>query len=105
MNPDTATYVGHATVLVDLDGTRLLTDPVLRPRIEAGEHIAETQGIAGTGDVGPIVHRDVVGTSPRHAVQPLRHAAMGLGARRPRTEGKLRFHVTQERLAGHLTRG
>jgi L-ascorbate metabolism protein UlaG (beta-lactamase superfamily) len=33
MNPDTATYVGHATVLIDLDGTRLLTDPVLRPRI------------------------------------------------------------------------
>ncbi|HET9197740.1 MAG TPA: MBL fold metallo-hydrolase [Solirubrobacterales bacterium] len=31
--PDTVTYVGHATVLVELDGTRLLTDPVLRPRI------------------------------------------------------------------------
>jgi len=30
---DSATYVGHATVLVDLDDTRLLTDPVLRPRI------------------------------------------------------------------------
>ena len=30
---DTFTYVGHATVLLDLDGTRLLTDPVLRPRI------------------------------------------------------------------------
>jgi L-ascorbate metabolism protein UlaG (beta-lactamase superfamily) len=27
------TYVGHATVLVELDGVRLLTDPVLRPRI------------------------------------------------------------------------
>lgn len=27
------TYVGHATVLVDLDGVRLLTDPVLRPRV------------------------------------------------------------------------
>jgi L-ascorbate metabolism protein UlaG (beta-lactamase superfamily) len=27
------TYVGHATVLVDLDGTRLLTDPVLRDRV------------------------------------------------------------------------
>jgi L-ascorbate metabolism protein UlaG (beta-lactamase superfamily) len=26
-------YVGHATVLVDLDGVRLLTDPVLRPRL------------------------------------------------------------------------
>jgi L-ascorbate metabolism protein UlaG (beta-lactamase superfamily) len=27
------TYVGHATVLVELDGTRLLTDPLLRGRI------------------------------------------------------------------------
>ncbi|MDX6635803.1 MAG: hypothetical protein QOF06_2006 [Solirubrobacterales bacterium] len=31
--PDSATYVGHATVLVDLDGTRLLTDPVLGRRV------------------------------------------------------------------------
>jgi L-ascorbate metabolism protein UlaG (beta-lactamase superfamily) len=27
------TYVGHATVLLELDGVRLLTDPVLRPRV------------------------------------------------------------------------
>jgi L-ascorbate metabolism protein UlaG (beta-lactamase superfamily) len=27
------TYVGHATVLVELDGVRLLTDPVLRTRV------------------------------------------------------------------------
>ena len=27
------TYVGHATALVELDGTRLLTDPMLRDRI------------------------------------------------------------------------
>ncbi len=27
------TYVGHATVLVDMDGVRLLTDPVLRNRV------------------------------------------------------------------------
>jgi L-ascorbate metabolism protein UlaG (beta-lactamase superfamily) len=26
-------YVGHATVLIDMDGVRLLTDPVLRPRV------------------------------------------------------------------------
>ena len=26
-------YVGHATVLIELDGVRLLTDPVLRPRV------------------------------------------------------------------------
>lgn len=32
-SPDSVTYVGHATVLVDLDGTRLLTDPVLRKRV------------------------------------------------------------------------
>jgi L-ascorbate metabolism protein UlaG (beta-lactamase superfamily) len=32
-SPDSATYVGHATVLVELDGTRLLTDPVLRRRV------------------------------------------------------------------------
>jgi L-ascorbate metabolism protein UlaG (beta-lactamase superfamily) len=27
------TFVGHATVHIDLDGVRLLTDPVLRPRV------------------------------------------------------------------------
>ncbi|MGN6379972.1 MAG: MBL fold metallo-hydrolase [Gaiellales bacterium] len=27
------TYVGHATVIVEMDGTRLVTDPVLRPRL------------------------------------------------------------------------
>jgi L-ascorbate metabolism protein UlaG (beta-lactamase superfamily) len=30
---DRVTYVGHATVLVELDGVRLLTDPVLRGRV------------------------------------------------------------------------
>ncbi len=27
------TWLGHATVLLDLDGTKLITDPVLRPRV------------------------------------------------------------------------
>jgi L-ascorbate metabolism protein UlaG (beta-lactamase superfamily) len=31
--PDSLTYVGHATVLLELDGVRLLTDPVLRDRM------------------------------------------------------------------------
>ena len=31
--PNQLTYIGHATVLVDLDGVRLITDPVLRPRV------------------------------------------------------------------------
>ncbi len=30
---DRITYVGHATVLIELDGARLLTDPVLRSRV------------------------------------------------------------------------
>jgi len=30
---DAVTYVGHSTVLVELDGTRLLTDPLLRIRV------------------------------------------------------------------------
>ena len=33
MSSDGVTYVGHATALVELDGTRVLTDPVLRDRI------------------------------------------------------------------------
>ncbi|HET7454761.1 MAG TPA: MBL fold metallo-hydrolase [Solirubrobacterales bacterium] len=32
-NREDLTYVGHATVFVELDGTRLLTDPILRPRV------------------------------------------------------------------------
>lgn len=31
--PERVTYVGHATLLVELGGTRLLTDPVLRGRV------------------------------------------------------------------------
>jgi L-ascorbate metabolism protein UlaG (beta-lactamase superfamily) len=31
--PRRITYVGHATVLLELDGVRLLTDPVLRERV------------------------------------------------------------------------
>jgi len=30
---DTATYVGHGTVLIEIEGTRLLTDPLLRRRL------------------------------------------------------------------------
>jgi len=30
---DTVTYVGHGTVLIEVEGTRLLTDPLLRKRV------------------------------------------------------------------------
>lgn len=32
-SPGRLTFVGHASTLIELDGVRLLTDPVLRPRI------------------------------------------------------------------------
>jgi L-ascorbate metabolism protein UlaG (beta-lactamase superfamily) len=44
---DSVTYVGHGTVLIEIDGVRLLTDPVLRRR------------------VGPLVRH---GSAPRPAV-------------------------------------
>lgn len=33
MTPATVTWLGHSTVLIELDGVRLLTDPVLRRRV------------------------------------------------------------------------
>ena len=33
MQADRVTYIGHATTLIEVGGTRVLTDPVLRPRV------------------------------------------------------------------------
>jgi L-ascorbate metabolism protein UlaG (beta-lactamase superfamily) len=33
MSADRITYVGHGTVLIEIGGSRLLTDPLLRPRV------------------------------------------------------------------------
>jgi L-ascorbate metabolism protein UlaG (beta-lactamase superfamily) len=45
---DRITYVGHATVLAELDGARLLTDPVLRARVGP----LRRQGAPAAPDVG-----------------------------------------------------
>jgi L-ascorbate metabolism protein UlaG (beta-lactamase superfamily) len=38
------TYIGHATILIELDGLRFLTDPILRPRVahlrRVGGHVS-----------------------------------------------------------------
>jgi L-ascorbate metabolism protein UlaG (beta-lactamase superfamily) len=40
IHPDAVTYVGHATVLLELNGTRILTDPLLRPRFMHARRVA-----------------------------------------------------------------
>ena len=47
---DRLTYVGHATVRIELDGLRLLTDPLLTARVG---HLARTSppAISGPGSI------------------------------------------------------
>ena len=49
------TYVGHATILIDLDGVRLLTDPVLRARVVHLRRIAPPVSAASLGQVDAIL--------------------------------------------------
>ena len=54
------TWLGHATVLVELGGTRLLTDPVLRPRVAHLRRQVPTPAPPGPLDAVLIshLHRD-----------------------------------------------
>jgi L-ascorbate metabolism protein UlaG (beta-lactamase superfamily) len=55
------TWVGHATAVIDLDGTRVLTDPVLRGRVaHLVRRSAAPAGDAATADVLLLshLHRD-----------------------------------------------
>jgi L-ascorbate metabolism protein UlaG (beta-lactamase superfamily) len=46
------TYLGHSTTLIELDGMRLLTDPVLRARVA---HLRRTSPAADPGDVDAVL--------------------------------------------------
>jgi L-ascorbate metabolism protein UlaG (beta-lactamase superfamily) len=48
--PMRVTWVGHSTVLLELDGTRLLTDPLLRTRVA---HLRRLRHVDAS-DVGPL---------------------------------------------------
>jgi L-ascorbate metabolism protein UlaG (beta-lactamase superfamily) len=52
------TWLGHATVLLELDGARLLTDPVLRPRVA---HLVRDAPLPG-----PLGHLDGILLSHGH---------------------------------------
>jgi L-ascorbate metabolism protein UlaG (beta-lactamase superfamily) len=49
------TWIGHSTVRVDLDGVRLLTDPVLRPRIAHLRRIANAVDTRALRDLDAVL--------------------------------------------------
>ncbi len=53
--PAAVTWLGHATVLVELDGVRLLTDPVLGPRVGPLVRIARPVGPGTVGHVDAVL--------------------------------------------------
>jgi L-ascorbate metabolism protein UlaG (beta-lactamase superfamily) len=60
--PDNVTYVGHATVLIEVDGTRLLTDPLLRRLVGPLVRHGLAPGLAVREDIDAVLishlHRD-----------------------------------------------
>jgi L-ascorbate metabolism protein UlaG (beta-lactamase superfamily) len=55
VSEDRVTYVGHATVLAELDGARLLTDPVLRSRVGPLRRQAAAPAPHATADLDAVL--------------------------------------------------
>lgn len=51
LNPARLTYVGHATILLELDGVTIITDPLLRPQIG---HLRRRVAVPAPSTLGPI---------------------------------------------------
>jgi L-ascorbate metabolism protein UlaG (beta-lactamase superfamily) len=75
--PDLLTYVGHATVLVELDGVRVLTDPILSGRV------AHLRRHGGTVDVDSLGQLDAVLVSHAHLDHLHGASLRQLAAKRP----------------------
>ena len=54
--PGTVAYLGHATVLLELDGMRVLTDPLLRSRVGHLRRVAPDPAVGEAVDVVLISH-------------------------------------------------
>src|SRR4051794_22280669 len=76
MSGDLVTYVGHATTLIEIDGTRLLTDPVLRSHLGHIRRIAPLPpGDTGTGVDAILIshaHHDHLDLRSLRALPPTR---------------------------------
>ncbi len=86
------TYLGHATVLIEIDGIRVLTDPLLRPRVLHLRRIAPAATAAHLGGIDLVLishaHHDhldsrslrMIEGSPRVLCPgPARRAVAGAG--------------------------
>jgi L-ascorbate metabolism protein UlaG (beta-lactamase superfamily) len=105
---DRVTYVGHATALIELDGARVLTDPVLSGRVA---HLRRHGGAVDADTLGAL---DAVLVSHAHLDHLHVASLKQLAARRPqpalviprglrRHVARLRFERVVELTAGEAT--
>jgi L-ascorbate metabolism protein UlaG (beta-lactamase superfamily) len=59
------TYVGHATVVIEMSGIRLITDPVLRPRVAHLRRTAPMPRVAAPVDCVLVSHAHMDHLDPR----------------------------------------
>jgi L-ascorbate metabolism protein UlaG (beta-lactamase superfamily) len=98
------TYVGHATVLIEIDGVRILTDPVLRERIGP---LRRRGPSPSSDDLGPIdaalishAHPDHFDRASLRAIRgdPVVVTPLGLGRRAGRLARDVREVTVGEQL-------
>ncbi|MEP6638703.1 MAG: MBL fold metallo-hydrolase [Chloroflexota bacterium] len=98
------TYVGHATVLIELDGVRILTDPVLGDRLGPLRRLGPTPDPMEIGDIDGILishgHPDHLHRASIRAVRgrPLVIAPEGLGGRAGGSDRRVREVAVDDRV-------
>jgi len=98
------TYVGHATVLIEMDGVRILTDPVLRSRIGPLRRIGPTPDASDLGPIDAVLvshaHPDHFDRASLRAVpgDPLVVVPSGLGPAVDRADRMGREVVVNDRI-------
>ncbi len=98
------TYLGHATVLIELDGARILTDPVLGDRLGPLRRLGPTPDATEIGEIDGVLishgHPDHFHRSSIRSVHghPLVVVPEGLGRRTPGRGGRVREVNVGDRL-------
>ena len=98
------TYLGHATVLIELDGVRILTDPILGDRVGLLRRHGPTPDVMAIGEIDAIVishgHPDHFESRSVRAVRggPLVIVPRGLGTSAARTGNRVHEVTVDDRL-------